>query len=271
MRSVSVVVPAFETDPAHLREAVLSAADQRPAPLEVLVIDDGSGRPLDIPDHPLVRVVRQPNQGVPAARNRGLAEARGDIVALLDHDDVWLPGKLEAQLEMMTPGVGLCSTGFDLLVDGERRPGWGGGAEGYAELLRGNGVAASTVMVTRWALDDVGGFDERLAMADDWDLWLRVARACSVRHVARPLVLYRMHEGMASRNYRAMWSRSVRVLWRHRRALPVRGLARCGAIYGAQAFDAFRRDRRATDLVWSLMLSPRFVGGELARYVRPGR
>src|SRR5690606_14922552 len=130
-------------------------------PFEIIVVDDGSSSPLHLPRHPIVRVVRQPNAGVSAARNRGINESTEELIAFLDHDDVWLPGKLAVQVAAMDEGVGLCSTNFTLrLPTGERAPGWGGGETSYRSLLRGNGIASSTVMVAREVLDRVGGFAE---------------------------------------------------------------------------------------------------------------
>lgn len=82
MQSVSVVIPAYNPG-LFLAEAVESAVTQIPAPLEVLVVDDGSTEPLALPDDPLVRVIRQDNAGASAARNRSIREARGDLVAFL--------------------------------------------------------------------------------------------------------------------------------------------------------------------------------------------
>lgn len=265
--SVTVIIPTYNPDPSWLQEAVDSAVAQEPAPLEVLVIDDGSSEPVAVAPHPLVRVVRQQNGGVAAARNHGLALARGDFVAFLDHDDRWLPGKLAAQLERLAPGVGLCSTAFDLLADGTRSPGWGGPATDYRHLLSGNPIGASTVVVRRDVLKTVGGFTPGIAGAEDWEAWLRVARVSLLEHVPEPLVLYRVHEHMVSGDYRQMWRGSMRVLWLHRRALPVRGARRMGVIYGAQAFDAYRTSRALAHLLWAVCLAPDFVAGEAARLV----
>lgn len=265
--SVTVIIPAFNPEPSWLQDAIESAVGQDPSPLEVLVIDDGSRIPV-VPDpHPLVRVVRQENGGVASARNRGLDLARGEMVAFLDQDDQWLPGKLSAQLDGMTTGVGLSATAFDIVIDGARSPGWGGPAESYRHLLGGNPLAASTVMVRRDVLRAVGGFRVGMAGATDWDAWLRVAQVSPTTYVQQPLMLYRVHEQMTSGNYRQMWRASMRVLWLHRRALPLRGARRMGEIYGSQAFDAFRRSRGPEHLLWATVLAPGLVVGETVRLV----
>src|SRR4051812_13046945 len=98
--TISVVIPCYN-GALYLRETLESALAQNYAPLEILVVDDGSeddsaaiaescGAP--------VRVIRQPNQGESVARNRGIDEARGDWVAFLDADDLWEPEKLERQV-----------------------------------------------------------------------------------------------------------------------------------------------------------------------------
>lgn len=127
------------------------------------------------------------------------------------------------------------------------------------------------MVVSRAVLDSVGGFADDLPFVDDWDLWLRIARVSEARHVPRPLMRYRVHGLNASRDYRRMWRGSVRVLWRHRRARPWRGVARMGQIYGAQAFDAFRQTRRPTHLAWAIGLWPGHVGRQVLRRVCRGR
>lgn len=264
---VSVVIPVYNPREDWLSEAVRSALSQAPVQMEVLVIDDGSAHPVAF-EHGSVRVVRQKNGGVAAARNRGLREARGDLVAFLDQDDYWLPGKLAAQVGLMERGVGLCSSGFDLLVDGERRPGWGSGATGYRDLLAGNGICASTVVADRLLVLQVGGFDTKISKTDDWDLWLRLARVAEVRHVEGAFAVYRTHDSMTSRDYRSMWWGSIRVLWRHRRAVPLRGVRRQGQIYGAQAFDAFRSTRAPSHLLWASVLWPSYVTRQVMSRIR---
>tara|TARA_R110002049_G_scaffold2750_10_gene22455 strand:+ start:102905 stop:103891 length:987 start_codon:yes stop_codon:yes gene_type:complete len=98
--SVSVVIPCFNAS-RFLSETIQSALDQTHSPLEVIVVDDGStDNSATIADSfgPSVRVIRQSNQGESVARNRGIDEARGDWIAFLDADDLWLPQKLEKQL-----------------------------------------------------------------------------------------------------------------------------------------------------------------------------
>ncbi|MFB9733530.1 glycosyltransferase family 2 protein [Ornithinimicrobium kibberense] len=270
--TVSVVVPTFNTRPEFLRAAVLSAVSQDPPPLEVLVVDDGSTIALEAPDHSLVRVIRQDNRGASAARNRGIREARGELVAFLDADDLWYAGKLAAQTAAMSdPQVGLCSCDFDVLdQDGAVRAGWGGHGGNYRQLLGGNSVHTSGAIVRRTLILEVGGFDESLTHGEDWGTWLDIARRSRLAHIPEVLVRYRLHDDNASRNYRRMWQGAARVLWRHRAAVPLQGLRRIGQIYGAQAFDSFRSSRNPTDLAWSLALWPAYVARQVVRRFRRG-
>ncbi len=264
MHSVSVVIPAYNPG-RFLREAVESAVSQQPPPLEVLVIDDGSTEPLSVPEHALVRVFRQPKSGVSAARNRGIREARGDLIAFLDADDLWYPGKLEAQLPLMRPEVGLCSCDFEALSGEGTRPGWGGHGGDYRQLLRGNSLHTSGVLVRRDLLLQVGCFDERLTHSEEWGTWLDIARLSALEHVNRVLLGYRLHEGNASRDYRRMWWGAIRVLWRHRGRDAIPGVQRVGQIYGAQAFDAFRLTGRPDHLLWATALWPSYVMRQVSR------
>src|SRR5262249_49148666 len=113
---VSVVIPAYNCAPL-VREAIASALAQTAPPFEILVIDDGStddSRALIAEFGSPVRYVWKPNGGVSSARNRGLAEARGDLIAFLDADDLWHPDKLRRQVEVLLerPELGMLGTGI---------------------------------------------------------------------------------------------------------------------------------------------------------------
>ena len=268
MQSVSVVIPAYNPG-LFLAEAVESAVTQVPAPLEVLVVDDGSTLPLPIPGHPLVRVIRQDNAGVSAARNRGIREAQGDLVAFLDADDVWYPGKLAAQVALMRPEVGLCSCDFDVIEPMGKRDGWGGHGGDYRQLLRGNSIHTSGAIARRSLLLDVGCFDEALTHSEEWGTWLSIARRSELEHASGVYVGYRLHDQNASKDYRRMWRGAMKVLWQHRGTEARPGVRRVGQIYGSQAFEAFRATRKPSHLLWAFALWPDYVLREVWRHVRP--
>ena len=127
MGSVSVVIPTYNRA-RWLTEAVASALAQTVPPLEVLIVDDGSTDDTEAVAAtfaPPVRYIRQRNAGVAAARNRGIREARGDLVALLDSDDVWEPSKLAVQLAVLDahPEVGWCLSDCEVIdADGRALP-----------------------------------------------------------------------------------------------------------------------------------------------------
>jgi glycosyltransferase involved in cell wall biosynthesis len=153
-----------------------------------------------------VRVVEGPGRGPGAARNAGMAEATGELIAFLDDDDLWLPQKLEWQVEwfLRRLSVGVVGT---LWTEGEgieagkgaagRRPGRLRRVSRRA-LMKANRLATSGVVVRRESVERCGGFDESLALAQDWDLWLRMAQDWEVGIVPARLVVYRRHEGQRS-------------------------------------------------------------------------
>lgn len=215
---VSVVIPAYNVA-AHIGEAIASVRAQQCPRLEIVVVDDGSRdgtADLVARDHPDVRLFRKENGGAASARNRGMREARGEFVAFLDADDVWLPGKLDVQLAYLRahPGVGLVCSGFshwEADADGrfpdpaERHPGTPGmdvddGRSGwiYHKLLLDNFVWTSTVVMRRSLIDRIGYYDEALRLGQDYEYWLRAARETEIHRLSGTMALYRKHRGSAT-------------------------------------------------------------------------
>jgi glycosyltransferase involved in cell wall biosynthesis len=215
MRSISVVIPTFN-QARYLGEAIDSALAQLRKPLEVIVVDDGSTdeTPAVLERYGApVRVIRQQNGGVAAARNAGVAAARGEYVAFLDSDDVWHPRKLFRQMLRfdVDPALGLVHCGAEWFDDATGRS-LGidlDGGEGWiaAELLRLErtviAAGGSSPMLPRRVLNEAGGYDARLRVAEDWELSFRVARRYRVAYVPEVLVRYRVHGAGIHRNTRA--------------------------------------------------------------------
>lgn len=163
-----------------IAETLESALAQTWTPLEVICVDDGSGdgSPDFIRERfPSVRVVEQENQGQAVARNRGVMEARGDVIAFLDADDIWFPGKIARQMEVLGahPEAAFVHSGW-------ARPGWKGtGAGGavvdlsFLPLAYGYFVCPSGVVVRRQRFEEVGGFRKERTGLEDRDLWARLA------------------------------------------------------------------------------------------------
>jgi glycosyltransferase involved in cell wall biosynthesis len=213
---VSVVIPAYN-HARYLPQAIESALAQTLAPAEVIVVDDGStdDTPAVLaPYADRVRVVRQPNAGVSAARNHGVSLSTGEAVAFLDADDVWLPRKLELQCARMEadPEVGLVHVAVqDVDAEGKPLGCHTGGLEGEGiaremlffrrPVILGGGSGA---MVRRSVFDEVGGFDLDLGTSADWDLYYRIASRSKVAFVPEVLLHYRLHGSNMHGNIRRM-------------------------------------------------------------------
>jgi glycosyltransferase involved in cell wall biosynthesis len=171
---------------------------------EVIVVDDGSTDDLEreLQDFiPPARVIRRPNGGPAAARNLGVASSSGELIAFLDSDDEWLPRKLERQIALYDPRRPdfLCHTDEIWVRNGRvvrqkarHRKQGGRFFERALELCL---ISPSACVISRSLFESVGGFDESLPAAEDYDLWLRVLarmpvdfvpEALTIKHGGRP-------------------------------------------------------------------------------------
>jgi len=207
--NISVVIPVYNGD-QFLREAIESVLGQSHRDLEVLLIDDGSTdgsqgiMQLYARSDTRVRFIKQENRGRCEAANRGLEEARFDWVARLDADDVFLPRKIERQLQYLAdyPGARVIGTlGYFINGEGQRLGFLGTGGpfdeSGFRKHFeRGTPVRFihSSVLMHRRTVLDAGGYRTEFRQVEDTDLWNRLAeRGHLLFTVPEPLVHYRIH------------------------------------------------------------------------------
>jgi glycosyltransferase involved in cell wall biosynthesis len=219
--SVSVVIPTCNRSKTLIR-ALKSVRAQTSPPAEIIVVDDGStdGTPEKIKKgFPDVILIRQPNRGVSAARNRGIRESAGDWIAFLDSDDEWKPEKLEKQLaELALDGdTPLCHTN-EIWIRNGRRVNEGkrhakAGGRIFQRCLPLCVISPSASVIRRSLFDEIGFFDESLPVCEDYDMWLRICARYPVSFVADPLTIkHGGHEDQLSRSYPAMDRYRIRAI-----------------------------------------------------------
>lgn len=194
---ISVIIPTYNRG-WIVKDAVESVLRQDFVDFELLVIDDGStDNTADVLQAITgdFRVIRQENRGVSSARNRGIRESGGDLIAFLDSDDAWLPQKLSAQFAFFRrhPQALICQTEEIWIRNGKRvNPGKrhqklsGMIFEPSLHLCL---VSPSAVMVRRQLFTEVGLFDEALPACEDYDLWLRISRQHPIYLIDKPLII----------------------------------------------------------------------------------
>ncbi len=225
MPTVSVIIPAYNCE-QYIAQTVDSVLAQTQADVELIVVNDGSTdrtREILAGYGARLRIVEQPNAGVCAARNRGLREARGGFVCLMDHDDYWFADKLQRQVDALqrAPEIGVVYADFILWA---RR-----GADGafpepaefdpgavadeidaefsgwiYHQFLLDCWMLTSTAMFRAEVFRECGVFDESLPYSEDWELWFRVSRRYRFQKFRRPNTLYRQHAQQGNRKVRAV-------------------------------------------------------------------
>lgn len=193
---VSVVVPVHNGE-RFLGAALESALAQDYPRLEIVVVDDGSSdRSAEIAASYPVSLLRQPNRGVASARNAGVEGSRGEVLAFLDQDDVWLERKVSRQLAVLAarPSLGFVLARMQIFLEpGTPRPDW---LHETALKHPSRAPIPSALMVRREAFERVGGFDSSYRIACDAD-WLARAKDAGVAWdaVGETLVRYRIHAG----------------------------------------------------------------------------
>jgi len=201
MPEVSVVIPAFNAE-RHLRETVESVLAQTYRDFEVVIVDDGSSdgtRALAESFGAPVRCVSQANAGPSAARNRGIREAVGALIAFVDADDLWRPEKLAEQVPLFDAAgrVGLVYCHAERMDEaGEPLPTVQSPkpvGHVFKDFLFRNHCPTSAAVVRRECFGRCGGFAEDMVWAEDWHLWLRLARHYDFAAVPRVLVRHRVH------------------------------------------------------------------------------
>jgi glycosyltransferase involved in cell wall biosynthesis len=227
--TVSVIMPV-RNGAAYLSESVASIRSQDFPSFELLIIDDGStdGTPALLAAFaaadPRIRVVHQSPQGIVAALNSGIAQARAPYLARLDADDRARPGRLGRQVAFMAahPEIGLLGTWAEV-IDGA------GNAVGRLApptdpaalarvLQRTNPFVHSSVMMRTALVRRLGGYRSAFRAAEDYDLWLRLAEASGVANLAEDLVQYRRHAASETRRDAVRQAFSLRLAQRCARA-----------------------------------------------------
>ena len=205
--AVSVLMSVRDGAP-WVRDAVQSVLDQSEADLELIVIDDGSvdATPalLGAVRDPRLFVERRPPAGLTPSLNRAIELARAPLLARLDADDVALPERLARQKRFLDahPEVGLLGTGA-------REVDAAGRAVGLVTppaddlgirraLIRRNPFVHSSVLMRRRVIDEVGGYDPALPVAQDYELWMRMSRVTRLANLPEPLVVRRLLPGRVS-------------------------------------------------------------------------
>lgn len=225
--TVSVVIPVFNAR-EFLYETLDSIARQTRPAEEVILVDDGStdGCLDSIPriGRSRVRVIKQANSGVAEACNTGVRHSRGDWVAFCGHDDLWDPHKLERQMGAVAARRDLVLCYADARFVGVGHP-WDGDpyshrappcpADSGECLAIRNFICACTVLARRRALLLLGLFDRTVQGADDWDMWIRLAREGRLLGLREVLAGYRIRPGSLSADKRRILAAADLVLGRN--------------------------------------------------------
>ncbi len=252
---VSVVIPAYNRK-AALARAMKSVAAQSFGDWELIVVDDASTDGTEeaarsLGDGRLVYIRHAQNRGGGAARNSGIARARGKYIAFLDSDDEWFAEKLAHDVAAFTSsgeGTGVVYCGKELVDPGgrlllRRIPTLQG--ELYRQLLAHDFIGScSRVAVRTEVAQSLGGFDESLPSGQDWDMWVRTARVARVACVPECLVRRHLGHEQISGSLKRIYEGHLKVVEKHREEFDAGTLSRHWADLAAMAMNYDMRSGR---------------------------
>lgn len=209
---VSVVIPMFNSENT-IRLTLESVINQTYPHFEVILVDDGStDKSISLVSHfkSQVRIIRQENMGVSGARNTGWKASQGSLIAFIDSDDLWLPNKLEEQVNLIHVDRSLGFVFCDAYVEEEKSGKtsiWRAekGSFSPEDFLKNPGaalipVASGTLLIRKSILEAIGGFDEGLSISADWDFARRLSSISLSQCVHKPLITYIVRENSMSRS-----------------------------------------------------------------------
>lgn len=240
MPKVTVVVPVYCSTTEHegfLRETLQSVAAQTFRDFETVIVDDRS--PIDIAplvepieNLPDVRVLlNEGNLGHAESRNAGVRAAEGELIAFLDHDDIWLPEKLERQVSVLETNPDAAMVFCEMEMFGPHadrlkmdqsiipeKPSFV-----WFACRRNLVISASAVLVRKQAMLDIGLFDSRYSTCDDFDAWLKILMNASVVHLPGKLAKYRLHDLNVSYTIDSLNDNRLltALIWRYWRTAPL--------------------------------------------------
>jgi len=207
MPTVSVIIHTYNNE-KFIAETVESVLNQTYKDYEIIVVDDGSvdgTRETLMPYMQKIRYHYKENGGIASAKNAGINLSQSEFVAFLDHDDLWVPDKLQLQMECFkeNPLLGLVYAKYTSFRDGKElrtKPEKGYSGWIFKELLAKSFIQTSTVVVKKKCLNAVGPYDESFSLGDEYDMFLRISKKFQCGFVNKGLTRYRVHDTNASNN-----------------------------------------------------------------------
>lgn len=286
---VSVVIPCYNQ--AHYLGDAIRSATSRGFPVEIVVVDDGStdGTACVAAEFAHVRTVRQPNRGLSAARNRGLAESTGGFIIFLDADDRLLPGAIDTAARALVANPD-CAMAYGRCVmmgpDGDFRPTPeppSVTSDHHVALLRTNLIWMPAMAIfRREPVAQAGGFTPGVDGSADYDLYLRISREHAIHDHGRLVAAYRRHAASMSGNAGRMLRDTLAVMARNRpHGEPARleawreGYRSWQDFYGTQLVEEIRLHLRRAETAAAMRkslalarLAPMVFAREVARKTR---
>ena len=226
---VSVIIPTYNGS-RFIKESIQSVLDQTYPNIEIIVVDDGStdNTPAIVKSiaDPRIIHIRQANSGVSMARNHGIDISHGDYIAFLDHDDLWLPHKLEKQMPFFKQNPMLALIYSDTFIINENNFIIGKYSHKikffrgmiFKELFLSCFITILTVVIKKSAFFEVGPFLP-FKICEDYDLFLKCAAKYPIDYIDEPLAKYRVHESNYSKNYETEVNECIEIFdfWRNQK------------------------------------------------------